>query len=39
MGLLVTKRNEIVVVMPEGQLDTNTSPEAEKLLMAQLDTG
>jgi anti-anti-sigma factor len=39
MGLLVAKRNDVVIVMPEGQLDTNTSPEAEKLLMAQLDTG
>ena len=39
MGLLVAKRNDVVIDMPEGQLDTNTSPEVEKLLMAQLGAG
>ena len=32
MGLLVAKRDEVVIVMPDDQLDTNTSPEAEKML-------
>jgi len=39
MGLLIAKRDEVVIVMPDGQLDTNTSPEAEKMLMAQIDAG
>jgi len=26
MGLLIAKRDEVVIVMPESQLDTNTSP-------------
>jgi anti-anti-sigma factor len=39
MGLLVAKKSEVVIVMPDEQLDTNTSPEAEKMLMAQLDAG
>ena len=39
MGLLVAKRGEVVIVMPDNQLDTNTSPETEKMLTAQLDAG
>ncbi len=39
MGLLVAKKDEVVIVMPDGQLDTNTSPEAEKMLMKQIDAG
>jgi anti-anti-sigma factor len=39
MGLLVAKKSEVIIVMPEVQLDTNTSPEAEKMLMAQIDAG
>ena len=39
MGLLVAKKSEVIVVMPDDQLDTNTSPEAEKMLMAQIDAG
>ncbi len=39
MGLLVAKKDEVVMIMPDEQLDTNTSPEAEKLLMAQIDAG
>ena len=39
MGLLVAKKDEVVIVMPDSQMDTNTSPEAEKILMAQLDAG
>jgi anti-anti-sigma factor len=39
MGLLVAKKDEVVIVMPDEQLDTNTSPEAEKMLMEQIDAG
>lgn len=39
MGFLVAKKNEVVVFMPDEQLDTNSSPEAERLLMEQLDAG
>ena len=39
MGLLVAKKDEVVILMPDSQLDTNTSPEAEKMLMDQLDVG
>jgi len=28
MGLLVAKKDEVVIVMPDEQLDTNTSPKA-----------
>jgi len=31
---LVANKEEVVIVMPMDQLNTNTSPEAEKLLMA-----
>jgi hypothetical protein len=37
MGLLVAKKDEVVIVMPAERLDTNTYPEAEKMLMAQLE--
>jgi anti-anti-sigma factor len=39
MGLLIAKKDEVVIVMPDEQLNTNTSPEAEKMLAAQLDAG
>jgi anti-sigma B factor antagonist len=39
MGLLVAKKDDVVIVMPDEQLDTNTSPEAEKMLMEQMDAG
>ena len=39
MGLLIAKKDEVVIVMPDSQLDTNTSPEAEKMLMEQIDAG
>jgi hypothetical protein len=29
----------VVIVIRDGQPDANTSPEAEKLLMAQINTG
>jgi hypothetical protein len=28
MGLLIAKRDEVVIVMPDGQLDTNTPAPA-----------
>jgi anti-sigma B factor antagonist len=39
MALLVAKKDDVVIVMPDEQLNTNTSPEAEKMLAAQLDAG
>ena len=39
MGLLVAKKSEVIIVMPDEQLDTNTSPEAEQMLMEQIDAG
>ena len=39
MGLLIAKKNEVVIVMPDGQLDTNTSPEAENMLTERIDAG
>ena len=39
MGLLVAKKDEVVIVMSDEQLDTNTSPEAEKMLVEQIDAG
>ena len=39
MGLLIAKKDEVVIVMPDDQLDTNTSPEAEKMLVEQIDAG
>jgi anti-anti-sigma factor len=39
MGLLVAKKGKVVIVMPDEQLDTNTSPQAEEMLMEHVDAG
>ena len=39
MGLLIAKRDEVVIIMPDSQMDTNTSPETEKVLVEQIDAG
>ena len=39
MSLLIAKKGETIIFMPDKQLDTNTSPEAEKMLMEQIDAG
>ena len=39
MSLLIAKKGGVVIAMPGEQLDLNTSPEAEKLLVEQLDAG
>ena len=39
MSLLIARKGEVIIGMPYGQLDTNTSPEAEKILMEQIDDG
>jgi hypothetical protein len=39
MGLLIAKKEEVVIVMTDYQQDTNTIPGADKLLMAQIDAG
>ena len=39
MGILVAKKGKVVIVMPDEQLDTNTSPQAEEMLMERVDAG
>jgi anti-sigma B factor antagonist len=39
MGRLVAKKEEVVIIMPDDQLGADTSPEAEKRLMAQIIAG
>lgn len=39
MGLLVAKKEKVIIVMPDKQMDTNTSPEAEDMLMKHVNVG
>ncbi len=39
MSLLIAKKGGVVIAMPGEQLDLNTSPEAEELLVAQIEAG
>jgi len=39
MTLLIAKKGGVVIAMPGDQLDLNTSPEAEKLLVEQIEAG
>jgi anti-anti-sigma factor len=37
--MLIAKKGGVVIAMPGEQLDLNTSPEAEELLVAQIEAG
>ncbi len=39
MTMLIAEQDGVVVAMPGKQLDTNTSPEAEQLLMESIENG
>lgn len=39
MSMLIAKQRGVVIAMPGEQLDTNTSPEAEELLVEQVEAG
>ncbi len=39
MSMLIAKKRGVVIAMPGEQFDSNESPEAEKLLVAQIDAG
>ncbi len=39
MSIITTTNNGVFIVMPDGRLDTNTSPEAEQLIMAAIENG
>ena len=39
MTLLIARKDEVVIAMPGEQLDLNSSPEAEELLVAQIEAG
>jgi anti-anti-sigma factor len=39
MSLLIAKKDEVVIAMSGEQLDSNTSPEAEELLVGQIEAG
>ncbi|TFH08800.1 MAG: anti-sigma factor antagonist [Nitrosomonadales bacterium] len=39
MSIIATTKNGVFIAMPDGRLDTNTSPEAEQLIMAAIENG
>jgi len=39
MSTLTTTNDGVFIVIPDGRLDTNTSPEVEKLIMAAIERG
>jgi anti-sigma B factor antagonist len=39
MSIITTTKNGVFIAMPDGRLDTNTSPEAEQLIMAAIENG
>ena len=39
MSMLIANQRGVVIAMPGSQLDTNTSPEAEEMLMEHIDAG
>ena len=39
MSMLIAHQRGVVIAMPGEQLDTNTSPEAEELLLEQVEAG
>ena len=39
MSILTTTNDGVFIVIPDGRLDTNTSPEAEKLIMDAIERG
>lgn len=39
MSMLLAKKEGVVVVMPGEQLDSNSSPEAEQLLVREIEAG
>jgi anti-anti-sigma factor len=39
MSIITTTNNGVFIVIPDGRLDTNTSPEAEQLIMAAIESG
>ena len=39
MSIITTTNNGVFIVMPDSRLDTNTSSEAEQLIMAAIENG
>ena len=39
MSIITSNDSGVYIVMPNGRLDTNTSPEAESLIINALDSG
>ena len=39
MSILTSQSDGVFIVMPNGRLDTNTSPEAEKMIVEAVDNG
>ena len=39
MSILTSQNDGVFIVMPNGRLDTNTSPEAEQVIVAAIDNG
>jgi anti-sigma B factor antagonist len=39
MSILTTTNSGVFIVIPDGRLDTNTSPEVEKLIMDAIERG
>ena len=39
MSIITTTNNGVFIIMPDGRFNTNTSPEAEKLIMDAIERG
>ena len=39
MSIITSSDSGVYIVMPNGRLDTNTSPEAESLIIGAIDSG
>ena len=39
MSLIISNNNGILIAMPNGRLDTNTAPDAEKQIVQQIEGG
>jgi anti-anti-sigma factor len=39
MSIITSSNNGVFIIMPDTRLDTNTSPEAEQLIMAAIESG
>lgn len=39
MSMMSSKRDDVLIVMPQGRLDTHSSPEADQLISGAIEAG